>query len=218
MALRVSIGAGRWRLVQMVLVESAILSGLAGGLGAIFAWRAAPLVLSMISSRDNPARLMLPPDWRVLSFGVVLIVGVMLLFGMLPAMRASAVELSALKGGDDPNARQRMMHGMIALQVAFCFLVLFMAGLFAKTFQRLSQIPLGYSPQGLLLLESVAPHGKFPQGWEEVADVLGQTWGGARCRVWMAADGVVVEQCGSCKRRAAQRGHGVLPSCVARLV
>jgi len=173
MALRVSIGAGRWRLVQMVLVESAILSGLAGGLGAIFAWRAAPLVLSMISSRDNPARLMLPPDWRVLSFGVVLIVGVMLLFGMLPAMRASAVKpVSALKGGDDPNARQRMMHGMIALQVAFCFLVLFMAGLFAKTFQRLSQIPLGYSPQGLLLLESVAPHGKFPQGWEEVADVL----------------------------------------------
>ncbi len=44
MALRVSIGAGRWRLVQMVLVESAMLSGLAGGLGAMFAWRAAPLV------------------------------------------------------------------------------------------------------------------------------------------------------------------------------
>lgn len=173
MALRVSIGAGRWRLVQMVLVESAILSGLAGVLGAIFAWKAAPFVLSMISSRDNPARLMLPPDWRVLSFGVMLVVGVMLLFGMLPAMRASAVKpISALKGGSDPHMRQRMMHGMIALQVAFCFLVLFMAGLLAKTFQRLSQIPLGYSPQGLLLLESVAPHGKLPQAWEQVADGL----------------------------------------------
>ncbi len=173
MALRVSIGAGRWRLVQMVLVESAMMSGLAGGLGAMFAWRAAPLVLSMISSSDNPARLILPPDWRVLNFGVALIVGVMLLFGMLPAMRASAVKpVSALKGGDDPHASQRMMYGMIALQVAFCFLVLFMAGLFAKTFQRLSQIPLGYSPQGLLLLESVAPHGKLPQVWDQVADVL----------------------------------------------
>jgi len=173
MALRVSIGAGRWRLVQMVLVESAMLSGLAGGLGAILAWRAAPLVLSMISSRDNPARLVLPPDWRVVSFGVALIVGVMLLFGMLPALRASSVKpVSALKGGDDPHARQRMIHGMIAVQVAFCFVVLLMAGLFVKTFQRLSHIPLGYSPQGLLLLESVAPHGKPPQAWEQVADVL----------------------------------------------
>jgi predicted permease len=100
-------------------------------------------------------------------------VGVMLLFGMLPAMRASAVKpVSALKGGDDPHARRRTIHGMIAVQVAFCFLVLFMAGLFVKTFQRLSHIPLGYSPQGLLLLESAAPHGKLPQAWEQVADVL----------------------------------------------
>ena len=173
MALRVSIGAGRWRLVQMVLVESAMLSGLAGGLGTVFAWRAAPLVLAIISSRDNPVRLMLAPDWRVLSFGVVLIVGVMLLFGLLPALRASAVKpASALKGGDDPHARRRTMHGMIAIQVAFCFLVLFMAGLFVKTFQRLTHIPLEYSPQGLLLLESVAPHGKLPQAWEQVADML----------------------------------------------
>jgi predicted permease len=162
MALRVSIGAGRWRLVQMVLVESVMLSGLAGGLGAIFAWRAAPLVLSMISSPDNPARLILPLDLRVLSFGL-----------LLPALRASAVRpVSALKGGDDPHSRRRTMHGMIAVQVAFCFLVLFTAGLFVKTYQRLSRIPLGYSPQGLLLLESMAPHGKLPQAWEQVADVL----------------------------------------------
>jgi putative ABC transport system permease protein len=173
MALRVSIGAGRWRLVQMVLVESAMLSALAGALGAMFAWRAAPLVLRVISSPNNPARLILPPDWRVLSFGVWLIVVVMLLFGLLPALRASAVKpASALKGGDDPHARRRMMHGMIAVQVAFCFLVIFMAGLFVKTFQRLSHMPLGYSPQGLLLLESEAPRGKLPQAWEQLADVL----------------------------------------------
>jgi predicted permease len=88
-------------------------------------------------------------------------------------LRASAVRpVSALKGGDDPHARRRTMHGMIAVQVAFCFLVLFTAGLFVKTYQRLTRIPLGYSPQGLLLLESVAPHGKLPQAWERVADLL----------------------------------------------
>jgi predicted permease len=173
MALRVSIGAGRLRLVQMVLVESAMLAGMAGLLGAVMAWRAAPLVLSMISSPGNPARLILPADWRVLSFGVVLILAVMILFGLAPALRASTIRpVSALKGGDNPHRRQRMMGGMIAAQVAFCFLVVFTAGLFVTTFERLERLPVGFSPEGLLLLESVAPHGKPLEAWTEVADVL----------------------------------------------
>jgi len=173
MALRVSIGAGRLRLVQMVLVESVMLAAMSALLGALFAWRAAPLVLSLISTPDNPARLILPTDGRVLGFGVLLIVGVVLLFGLLPALRASAVKpVNALKGGDDPHARRRLMHGMIAVQVAFCFLVVFTASLFVATFERLAHKPLGYSTQGLLLLETVAPQGKSPVDWSQVADVL----------------------------------------------
>jgi ABC-type antimicrobial peptide transport system permease subunit len=66
MALRVSIGAGRLRLVQMVMVESALLALFAAGLGALFAWWAAPFVVNSISTAGNPVRLMLPADWRVL--------------------------------------------------------------------------------------------------------------------------------------------------------
>ena len=72
MALRVSIGAGRWRLVQLVLVESAWLAFLAAALGALFAWWSAPFVVGMINPPDNPARLSLPADWRVLGFGLAL--------------------------------------------------------------------------------------------------------------------------------------------------
>jgi putative ABC transport system permease protein len=173
MALRVSIGAGRWRLVQMVMVESGMLAGCSAVLGAIFAWQAAPLVLNMISSPDNPARLILPADWRVLGFGVLLVAGVTLLFGLLPAWRAVSVRpVSALKGGDDPHSRRRMMHGMIAAQVAFCFLVVFTAGLFVATFERLSHRPIGYAPKGLLLLETTAPQAQPPAVWEHVADLL----------------------------------------------
>ena len=114
MALRVSIGAGRGRLVQLVLVESAWLAFLAAAIGGLFAWWSAPFVVGMINPPDNPARLVLPADWRVLSFGLVLTVGVMLLFGLAPALRASAVQpVSALKGGQDPHSRRRLMQALI---------------------------------------------------------------------------------------------------------
>ncbi len=157
MALRVSIGAGRWRLVQLVLVESAMLAFLAAAIGALFAWWSAPFVVGRINPPDNPARLVLPADWRVLGFGLALTFGVTLLFGLAPALRASAVKpASALKGGDDPHSRRRLMHALIAVQVAFCFLVLFVAGLFVATFDRLSNQPTGFSADRLLTLETVA--------------------------------------------------------------
>jgi len=173
MALRVSIGAGRLRLVQLVLVESAWLAILAAVMGVLFAWWSAPFVVSRINPPDHPARLALPADWRVLAFGLVLIIGVTLLFGLAPALRASSVKpVSALKGGEDPHSRRRLMHALIAAQVAFCFVVLFIAGLFAATFNRLSDRPLGFSPERILTLDTIGSSPQSPVAWEQVADQL----------------------------------------------
>ncbi len=173
MALRVSLGAGRRRLVQMVLMESALLAFLAAAFGAVFAWWSAPFVVSMINPPDNPVRLILPADWSVLGFGLSLTLAVVLLFGLLPALRASSVRPSViLKGGDDPHSRQRLMNAMIALQVAFCFLVLLIAGLFVATFHRLSNQPTGFSANRILLLETTARPAQSSLYWDQVAQQL----------------------------------------------
>ncbi len=173
MALRVSIGAGRMRLVQLVLMESALLAFLAAAMGGVFAWWSAPFVVSRINPPDNPARLDLPADWRVLGFAVALTIGVTFLFGLLPALRASAVKpASALKGGDDPHSRRRLMHALIAVQVAFCFLVLFVAGLFVTTFDRLANQSNGFSADRLLTLETVARPAQPMVFWNQLADRL----------------------------------------------
>jgi predicted permease len=173
MALRVSIGAGRRRLVQLVLVESAWLAFFAALLGGLFAWWSAPLIVRMINPPDNPAHLVLPADWRVMGFGFVLTIGVTLLFGLAPALRASATKpVSALKGGEDPHARRRLMHALVAVQTAFCFLVLFVAALFVATFERLSHQPTGFSSERLLVLETATERPQPEEYWEQVAEHL----------------------------------------------
>lgn len=173
MALRVSIGAGRGRLVQLVLVESALLALLAAAGGALFAWWSAPLVVRLISSSDVPTRLDLPADWRVLAFTFALTLLVTGLFGLPSALRASAVKpAGSLKGGHDPHSRRRLMQILIGVQVAFCFLVLFVAGLLIATFDRLANQSLGYSPDRIVNLESVARTAQPPVYWDQVADQL----------------------------------------------
>jgi predicted permease len=172
MALRVSIGAGRWRLVQLVVVESAWLAVAASVVGACFSWWAAPWIVGRIGTAESPVRLILPADWRVLGFGVALALGCTILFGLAPALRASGVKpVSALKG-DDLRLRPRMMQLLLAGQVVFCVLVIFVAGLFVATSGRLSRQRTGFSAERLLTLETVTPRPQAAALWEQVAEHL----------------------------------------------
>jgi hypothetical protein len=206
--------------VQLVLVESAWLAFLAAAIGGLFAWWCAPVVVSMINPPDNPARLFLPADWRVLGFGLALTLGVTFLFGLAPALRASAIKpASALKGGEDPHSRRRLMHALVAVQTAFCFLVLFVAGLFAATFERLSNQPTGFSAERLLTLETVTQSPQSPDYWEQVAEHLRAVPGVERVAVASSAllGGVELEQFHFGERRASQRCAGLLVECLAWL-
>jgi predicted permease len=173
MALRISIGAGRSRLVQLVLIESAWIALLAAAVGALFAWRSTPFVVSRINPPDNPARVSLPADWRVLGFALALTLAVTFLFGLIPALRASTIKpANALKGGEDPRSRGRLVQALIAVQVAFCFLVLFVAGLFITSFDHLSHQSTGFSAERLLTLDTITKSRQASVFWDQVADHL----------------------------------------------
>jgi hypothetical protein len=173
-ALRISIGAGRARLLQLMLLESALVAAAASIVGVALSWWAPPFLVSQLSPWYQPLQLTLPVDWRVTIFLVAVTFAVAMLFGLTPALRASSVTpTSALKGGDEPHGRRRLMHARVATQVAFCVLVLVVAGLFVSTFERMTNQPTGFATTRLLTTPRRAPQSCLPSsgdtpcnGWD----------------------------------------------------
>jgi predicted permease len=170
MALRVSIGAGRGRLMQLMFVENLMIALAAAAVGAAVAWRAAPFVVSRLNPPADAIALVLPIDWRVAAFSVTLTCAIVLLFGLLPALRASGTApVTALKGGQAAGSRRHVLHAPIAGQVAFCTLVLVIGGLLVSTFDRLSTQPIGFSAERVIDLETVAQPSQPAAAWNQLA-------------------------------------------------
>jgi putative ABC transport system permease protein len=179
MALRVSIGADRWRLIRLLLIESALLAVLATIVGTIFGWWSAPFIISMLAPAEDPVRMVLDPDWRALAFAIALTTVVTGLFGLAPAVRASSfTPITALKGGSDPRGHRRLMDALIGAQMAFCVFVLFIAALFVATFTRLLNQPLGFSHDHALVIDTEARGRPEPtESWMQIVDNLRQVPG-----------------------------------------
>ena len=156
LALRLSLGAGRWQLVRQLLVESLMLSaiGALGGL-AIAAWGSRALV-AMLSSRFTTVALDLSMDWRVFAFtaGVGVMTG--LLFGVAPAFRGSALTpIDALRdqsrGVVSGGRRLNLGHALVALQVALSFVLVFGSTLFVRTLVGLTSQGMGFESERVLI-------------------------------------------------------------------
>jgi putative ABC transport system permease protein len=181
MALRVSIGAGRGRLIQQVLIESAMLACASCALGALFATVAAPAFASMLSTSRSLVRLDLQVNWRMLVFLAGAGSLVTFLFGLAPALRASAVRpADALRSAPGrQTARIGLFRPLVAAQVAFSFVVLFVAGLCLTSFVKLLQIDLGFDRDNLALVRvSTAQSSPDPDGtgapeiWQQLLERL----------------------------------------------
>ena len=175
MALRLSIGAARGRLVQLLLIESAWLALLSTVVGALFAWWAAPLVVSMLAPAERPVRLVLDLDWRTVGTGAAMTLAVTMLFGLAPALQASGMSpIEALKETRSRRGPSRLSDVLVAAQMAFCVFLLFGASLFVGTLERLQHRPLGFAPGDLLHVKVEGRETLPPETWTQLATALGQ--------------------------------------------
>jgi predicted permease len=175
MALRLSIGAGRGRLIQQMLVESAIVSAAACLFGLLFASGAAPLVVGMLAPPDDPVRLDLHVGWRLAAFAAGLTVMTTALFGVAPALRASSTTpITALTtGGGRASRRAGAMRPFVAIQVAFGLVVLFVGSLLVLSFARLASVNPGFATADVLLVSlEAAPQVDASQQRQALFEVL----------------------------------------------
>jgi putative ABC transport system permease protein len=156
-AVRLALGAGRWRLIRQLLTESVLLALLGGAAGALLAGRVADLLMAFKPPLPIPVELDLQGDWRVFGFmsGLSLLTGIA--FGLTPALAASRPDVvGSLK--DETGAahtggrRGRLRGSLVVVQVALSMLLLICAGLFLRSLRNASSIDTGFDADNLLAL------------------------------------------------------------------
>ena len=155
-AVRLALGASRWRLMRQLLTESMLLSAFGGVVGVLFALWIKNGLLS-VSGWGGARMNALEPnlDLRVLGFTLFLALLTGLLFGLAPAWRATRLDLTpALKDsakGSGGTSRSALSKSLVVIQVALSLLLLIGAGLFLRTLRNLQTVDAGFNRENLLL-------------------------------------------------------------------
>ncbi len=161
-AVRLSLGASRGQLVRQLLVESLVLSFAGGLVGIGLAMAMTRGLLALIPSEGNPLLISAKPDLRILLFALGLTLLTSLMFGLLPALRASRPDLwTTLKdvaGSVVGRGGSLLLRkGLVAAQVALSFLLLFGAGLFVRSLQNLEAADTGFRDLDNLVTFQLSP-------------------------------------------------------------
>jgi len=155
-AVRLALGAGRFRLMRQLLTESLLLAALSGVIGLIFARWGAHILLAYLPYQTSAA-LNLSFDAQMIGFTLAVSLFAGLLFGLVPALRATRLDLNAaMKEAAGVNAgRSRLiLHNMLVVtQVALSLCLLIGAGLFVRSLQNLKNLDAGFDPENVVLFE-----------------------------------------------------------------
>ena len=159
LAIRLALGASRRRLVQLLGIESLLLSGAGGAAGLLLGSWASQLLYDLAQGSVSLGQINgAPLDLRVLAFTIAASLLTTLLCGLVPAWQVSRFDIQATlrdrtRGASDTRAHHRLRGALVIAQVASAVVLLVGAGLLLRTFSRLLNVPLGFQPERVLTMQ-----------------------------------------------------------------
>ena len=172
-ALRLSMGASRWRLVRQLLVESLLLALLGGGVAMLLTnWTAGAFAAFFPPITNLPLTINGHADRTVLAVTILISILTALIFGILPALRASSLapiavlkeEAGSMSGGIH---KSRLSRALVVAQISLSLLLLICAGLFSRSLQNSQRLDPGFDPNHVLL----ASYELGPAGYSEAQGI-----------------------------------------------
>jgi putative ABC transport system permease protein len=156
LSVRAALGARRFRILRQLLMESLLLAAVGGALGLALAEAFRRALLAVLPA-ELPAFAAIGLDSRVLAFTLIMSVATSLLFGLLPAVQVSRLDLvEPLKEGSRGGAsapRRRLKNALVAAEIALAVVLLAATGLLLRSFHTLSSVNPGFRPAGLTAVQ-----------------------------------------------------------------
>jgi len=182
-AVRVSLGATRARIVRQLLIESLVVAVLAGGFGFLFSLGGIRWFDGVTQNVGKPYWMEFTLDPTVFAFMAAVCVGTALLFGLAPALHVSRTDVNEIlkegaRGGSSGVRARRWAGALIVGEVALTLVLLSGAGFMMRSFMSLYRLDLGIDPTGLLTSQIYLPLTKYPQPaqqmvvWDDLMDRL----------------------------------------------
>jgi putative ABC transport system permease protein len=156
-AVRLAIGASRWRIVRQLLSESLLIAAVGALCGAILAQWLSRFLVGFLTSANSPIFVNLAFDWRTFAFTAALAVATCLVFGLMPALRVTGTAPGAAmkagsRGSSDTRERFGLRRVLVVFQVALSLVLVVGALLFVRSLRNLMTVDAGFRQDGLLVV------------------------------------------------------------------